>query len=202
LLFTPIAKQKIPVLDSDYKNLILKMLQKKYPYLLLGLTVLLVVYLLFSGFLSKSNLSLLPLKANNEKVEQEGKNKATEEKKYVVKAGDDLWHIAESFYGSGYSAYDIARANNLSNPSLIEVGQKLLLPSLTPQQPTIGEVAVGKTEQVTISGAQYTVQPGDYLWEIALKAYGDGYAWTRIAQANKLADPNLIFSGNVLIIPR
>lgn len=180
------------------------MLQKKYPHLLLGLTVLLIAYLLLSGFLSKGKLSLLFTQTNKENMRQEGKTKAAEEKRYIVKAGDDLWHIAEATYGSGYNAYDIATANNLSNPSLIEIGQQLVLPSLTPtpQQSTKGEIAVEKTEQVTIAGAQYTVQPGDYLWEIALNAYGDGYAWTQIAQANKLADPNLIYSGNVLIIPR
>ncbi len=189
-------------MHSDYKEAVVQTIQKKYPHLLLGLTVLLVVYLLFSGFLSKSKLSLLPSKTNNEAVKQEEKGKTNEQKKYIVKADDDLWHIAETTYGSGYNAYDIARANNLSNPSLIDVGQQLILPSLTPELPTKGEVAVEKTEQVTITGAQYTVQPGDYLWEIALNAYGDGYAWTRIAQTNNLPDPNIIHAGNTLVIPR
>lgn len=174
-------------------------LQKKYPYLLLGLTVLLVVYLVFTGLFSKTKLFQVK---NNQVTTNEEETTKQQQKTYVVQEGDDLWHIAESTYGSGYNAYDIAQANKLSNPSLIEIGQELILPSIPSKQLTAGEVAPVKTEQVTITGAQYTVQPGDYLWEIALNAYGDGYAWARIAQANKLADPNLIFSGNVLVIPR
>lgn len=177
------------------------MVQKKYPYLLLGLTVLLVVYLAISGFMSKSNLKLFQV--NNKKTETKQQEVATnEQKKYVVKAGDDLWDIAEATYGSGYNAYDIAKANNLSDPNLIEVDQTLVLPSLNPKEPTKGEVAMEKTGQVTITGAQYTIVQGDYLWKIALDAYGDGYAWSKIAQANNLADPNIIHAGNTLIIPR
>ncbi|PIZ97158.1 MAG: lectin, partial [Candidatus Levybacteria bacterium CG_4_10_14_0_2_um_filter_35_8] len=37
---------------------------------------------------------------------------------------------------------------------------------------------------------------------IAVRAYGDGYRWVDIARANGLENPDLIFSGNVLKIPR
>jgi nucleoid-associated protein YgaU len=43
---------------------------------------------------------------------------------------------------------------------------------------------------------------GDSLWKIAVRAYGDGYKWVSIAKANKLVNPNLIHSGNVLTLPR
>jgi uncharacterized YkwD family protein len=47
---------------------------------------------------------------------------------------------------------------------------------------------------------QYTVQPGDSLWKIAQK-YKIG--WPEIWQANrsKIADPDLIYPGQVLTIP-
>ncbi|MGA2968080.1 MAG: LysM peptidoglycan-binding domain-containing protein, partial [Candidatus Levyibacteriota bacterium] len=48
----------------------------------------------------------------------------------------------------------------------------------------------------------YTVKSGDYLWSIAIRAYGDGYQWVKIAKANNLTNPDLIFSGNVLQLPR
>ena len=125
------------------------------------------------------------------------------EKKYIVKAGDNLWSIAEATYGSGWNAYDLAKINKISNASVIEVGQTIVLPSLAPKQPTTGQVAAAATTSpMTITGNRYTVQHGDYLWKIAQEAYGDGYAWVRIAQANHLANPGLIFSGNVLVIPR
>lgn len=46
-------------------------------------------------------------------------------KKYVVKEGDTLADIANSF---GVSIADIIAANNLSNPDVIIVGQELIIP--------------------------------------------------------------------------
>lgn len=57
-------------------------------------------------------------------------------------------------------------------------------------------------QNTAITGNSYTVQSGDNLWDIAVRAYGDGYRWVEIAQANNLANPGLIFSGNVFTIPR
>ncbi|GEM48938.1 BON domain-containing protein [Deinococcus cellulosilyticus] len=49
---------------------------------------------------------------------------------YTVKAGDTLSEIAERFYGdaSKESYMKIARANGISDPNLIRVGQKLQIP--------------------------------------------------------------------------
>ena len=53
-----------------------------------------------------------------------------------------------------------------------------------------------------ITGSSYTVVHGDNLWDIAVRAYGDGYKWVEIANANDLANPNLIHTGNLFVIPR
>jgi nucleoid-associated protein YgaU len=47
---------------------------------------------------------------------------------YVVQAGDTLSGIAQQFYGDASKYKDIARANNISDPDLIKVGQKLQIP--------------------------------------------------------------------------
>jgi nucleoid-associated protein YgaU len=49
----------------------------------------------------------------------------------------------------------------------------------------------------------YTVQAGDSLWGIAARFYGDGRLWTAIYAANRavIADPELIFPGQVLTLP-
>jgi LysM domain len=56
----------------------------------------------------------------------------------------------------------------------------------------------------------YTVQPGDSLWTIAERFYGDGADWATIAQANlgnlmsggwRFTDPSLIVPGWVLSLP-
>ena len=49
----------------------------------------------------------------------------------------------------------------------------------------------------------YTVQPGDTLWLISVKVYGDGRLWPVIFEANRdiLDDPGRIRPGQVLKIP-
>lgn len=66
-----------------------------------------------------------------------------------------------------------------------------------PEQPVMTPVTGDK-----ITGNSYTIKSGDDLWNIAVRAYGDGYKWVEIAQANKLEDPNLIHSDNKLVLPR
>jgi len=118
---------------------------------------------------------------------------------HKVAVGEHLWAIAERHYGSGYNWVDIAKANNLSNPNRLLVGQELTIPKAA----VIKLVVASKTVfGPAISGGKYTVAKGDHLWGIAVRAYGDGYRWTEIARANEIANPNIIHPGNVLTLPR
>jgi len=47
----------------------------------------------------------------------------------------------------------------------------------------------------------YIIQDGEGLWDVAVKFYGDGYQWTKIADANHLEDPDNVDPGTKLIIP-
>jgi LysM repeat protein len=51
---------------------------------------------------------------------------------------------------------------------------------------------------------QYTVQAGNSLWFIARKAYGSGQHYTVIFGANKeqIRDPNLIYPGQIITLPK
>ncbi len=122
---------------------------------------------------------------------------------HTVKAGENLWGIAEKYYTSGYNWVDIAKVNNLSDPNEINDGQKLTIPKVEIRQPTVSNSQI--TTVITeskITGKTYTVIHGDNLWDIAVRAYGDGFKWTEIAKVNQLADPQIIHAGNVLSIPR
>ncbi|MCL5019952.1 MAG: LysM peptidoglycan-binding domain-containing protein, partial [Patescibacteria group bacterium] len=53
-----------------------------------------------------------------------------------------------------------------------------------------------------ITSTSYTVVEGDWLSKIAGRAYGDIFAYQKIAQANNISNPDLIEPGTVLTIPR
>ncbi len=61
--------------------------------------------------------------------------------------------------------------------------------------------APAAAEAVAAAAKKYTVSLGDSLWKIAVATYGDGMLWTKIAEANKLKNPNLIGVGEELELP-
>ncbi len=63
--------------------------------------------------------------------------------------------------------------------------------------------AAGLISPAPGAGRTYTVAPGDCLWKIAQKYFGTGYQWNAIYQANAsiIKNPNLIYAGQVLVIP-
>lgn len=98
---------------------------------------------------------------------------------YVVKSGDTLSGIAAAH---GTTWQELQRINGLANANLIFPGQVLTLPGggkPAPQKRT------------------YTVRSGDNLSAIAARF---GTSWQALAQKNGIANPNLIFPGQVIRI--
>ena len=64
-------------------------------------------------------------------------------------------------------------------------------------------VAVATVAPEPASAVSITVQPGFTLWGIASKQFGDGVMYVQVYQANKdkIRDPNLIYPGQVFVIP-
>jgi len=165
--------------------------------MILGALVIVIAGILVINYIGKQKeASILP----GGTTSSQNLNSAVS-KTYKVEKGDNLWKIAQKNYGSGYNWVDIAKANNLKNPSLIWAGQELTLPDVPARKPT-ETISKTPTNISAITGATYTVARGDNLWKIAVRAYGDGYQWVKIARENKLVHPSLIHSGNVLTIPR
>ncbi len=190
-------------LSNTYQESIVKIIKEKYTYFLIGLTVVLLIsFFLISQFIKTISPKTKKVEKIVQKEKRVEKKLGDEKNKYQVKEGDYLWQIAEQIYGSGFNAYDIAAANNISNPDLIYKDQVIIIPKVTPKQPTKGETTGAATEQVLKTNTKYVVKPGDYLWKIALDFYGDGYMWSRIATANNLVNPNYIEPGSLLTIPR
>jgi len=160
----------------------------------LGLVIVMVVFGLVVNFFQKRKGSVSVPGVETAMETENGNEMMAGGDVYVVEAGDSLWKIAEKHYNSGYKWVEIVEENNLENPGMLAVGQELSLPELT--------VEVVQTE--TIEGDSYMVVKGDNLWEIAVKAYGDGYSWTKIWEANRnvLNSPGLLEIGMSLELPR
>lgn len=144
--------------------------------------------------------------------------------KYTVREGDTLFLIAQNYYNDGYKYTEIAKENNLTNPDALEKGQVLDIPKLEgvmaefPPTETVQETpsdsAPGSKGAPDLTIMQktswgpaitkdtYTVAKGDWLSKIAGRAYGDIYAYDKIAKANNIQNPDLIEPGMILTIPR
>lgn len=200
-------KKPVKISNINYQKLLVLTVKEKYLSLFLGLLASLIISsLTYKIFLKNIRINLafkIPtFKFGSESVKNkvEGKKPL---KTYIAQEGDDLWNIAEKFYGSGFNAYDISVANKISDSSNLEVGIKLIIPQVTPRQPTVGDIStIAATSQITYVENKYIVQPGDSLSIIAQKVYGDLYAWPQIMTANNLVTPDSIEAGMVLIIPR
>lgn len=170
---------------------------ESYVSLILGAVVVVVAVLLVFTFVKNKGFNKNPDTSSTATQEK------TTPKTYEVKAGDDLWTISEKLYGSGYNWVDLAAVNKLDNPSMLYAGTKLSIPEVKPKV-VVAQAQVNPKEDSTgsIKGSTYTIKEGDDLWNIAVRAYGDGYKWVDIAKANNLENPDLIFSGNVLKLPR
>ncbi len=101
---------------------------------------------------------------------------------YVVKAGDTLYAIAARF---GVSVQAIAAQNGIVNINYIRVGQVLVIPG-------------GTTPPPTPPTKQHVVRAGDTIYGIAAMY---GVAPWSIIVLNNLPNPNLIFPGQVLLLP-
>lgn len=98
---------------------------------------------------------------------------------YTVMRGDNLFRIALRFDTSPYS---LQQLNGLANPGLIYAGQVLCVKAGAPIP----------------FGFLYVVRHGDTLYSIGAR-YGWSVAY--LTGVNHLRNPNIIYSGMVLLIP-
>jgi LysM repeat protein len=100
---------------------------------------------------------------------------------HIVRWGESLSYIAARY---GTTVYAIVQANGIANPDRIYAGQRLYIPHGGAYPP--------------VHGIYYVVRYGDTLSSIAWR-YGTSI-WA-IAQANYIANINLVYAGQRLYIP-
>lgn len=136
---------------------------------------------------------------------------------YYVLPGDNLFRIATRF---GVTIQDISVANGITNPALIYVGQRLIIPVASPQPTTTPTATTQPTSQPTetpeptespeVTEAptvteeppatiDYVVRSGDTLFSIAVR---NGTTVSRILAVNPdITNPNVVYVGRIIKIP-
>lgn len=112
---------------------------------------------------------------------------------YVVQPGDNLSTIARRF---NTTTTTLAQLNGIVNYNRILVGQRLQLPTGTSAPNPVATPVPTATTQPTVN---YTVQPGDSLYTIALRY---NVTIQRLVEVNRIENPNRIFVGQVVVIPQ
>lgn len=105
--------------------------------------------------------------------------------RHTVVAGEILSAIAGSY---GVRLEALVAANALSNPNAIFPGQVLVIPGANREGPAIAET----------TAVVHVVLPGDTLSSIAGRY---GVSLSRLADANNLADHDVIIAGERIVIP-
>lgn len=72
------------------------------------------------------------------------------------------------------------------------------------EQPESVAAAIADQTKPGFSVAMRTVQPGNTLWAIARERYGQGILYVKVFEANRdrIRDPNLIYPGQVFVLPQ
>ena len=88
---------------------------------------------------------------------------------YTVQSGDSLWNITKKYYKDlltnaelEQKVQELSAFNEISNPSLIRVGQEIDLSCFEKQIPD-----------------SYTIESGDSLWQIVQNLYDGELSYSR-----------------------
>ncbi len=99
---------------------------------------------------------------------------------HIVQRGETLFSIAQQY---GVTVNMITRANGISDPRRVYVGQRLVIPG--------GQGGVQET-------VPYLVQAGDTLTSVARRYHT---TWQALARINRMLSPSTLYVGQVIQVP-
>jgi LysM repeat protein len=118
---------------------------------------------------------------------------------HVVQLGENLFRIALRY---NVSVSSLAAVNGIPNPTMVYVGQTLVIPASTSTNVPPGNAVPSQSSQpsasATRSDSTHVVAAGENLFRIALRY---GLTTSQLAAANGLSDQSSIYVGQVLRIP-
>lgn len=124
---------------------------------------------------------------------------------YEIQPNDTLSEIAQKQLGSQRRMEEILDLNPGLDKNRLVPGETLVLPSKQAREREAnGGGSESRVAEAGAKGRTHTVAPGDSLWNLAKKYYGEGHLTDRIVAANpsKLPDEHAVLTvGWVLVIP-
>lgn len=130
-----------------------------------------------NGYVDKNQFAKEILLEDVSPIPEQNTNPQTEQNQiiYTVQWGDTLNQIARTY---GTTVSELAKENNISNPNLIYVGQKIVI-------------------MLSNTNSTYIVKKGDTLSQIAWEFQT---TVSQIVKLNNILNPNLIYPGQKLIL--
>ena len=127
--------------------------------------------------------------------------------KYTIEPGDTLSGIAKEHYNNSSKWRIIYEANKktIKDPDKLSVGLVIIIPPLPEKK--IASTGSGNKEEKAKAAKrtviEYTIREGDTLAKISKKFLGSESRYHEILRLNsaKIRDPDVIYPGQVILIP-
>lgn len=100
---------------------------------------------------------------------------------------------------------EIDDAPNISDDKPMDLPEKISPAPAKPRSAFPGSKAAGSSPsdlKIDSEGLLYTVRKGDTLWDISYSVYRNPLKYQKIAQANNIEDPDKIYAGSDIVIPK
>ena len=130
--------------------------------------------------------------AEKAQIEEEPKSDV---KIHTVVSGDSVWKVSVQY---DVSIQSILTANDLSETSIIYVGQQLIIPDKQVQEQEKAPSEDMQSNAPYVTYTTHTVQAGDNVWDLSIQY---GIPMTELLAENNISRDTVLYIGQTLKIP-